>query len=259
MRRCDFARDAVAFIDHFSGRSREYARARPTYPDALYRFVADVAPDTGRVWDCATGNGQAAIGLARYFRAVEATDASADQVRHALPAPKVRYTVQPAERTDFAPASFDAVCVAQALHWFDRAAFYEEVRRVLRPRGVLAVWGYDRMRTHDRFDDAFEERILGELKPYWPAQNRLLWAGYKPADFPFERVEAPAFEMRVAWTFDAFRAYVETWSGTRKCLEALGDDALDAHWEALRAAWGDAASREFVMPMHFLCGRHGSW
>jgi SAM-dependent methyltransferase len=188
---------------------------------------------------------------------VEATDASAEQVRHAAMAPGVRYSVQPAERTDFDHASFDAVCVAQALHWFDRPAFYGEVRRVLRPGGVLAAWGYDRMRTHDDFSDAFEGRILAALKPYWPEQNRLLWAGYRAVDFPFEPVAAPPFDMRVSWTFEQLRAYVETWSGTRMCLEAIGADALDMQWAALRSAWGESPLREFVMPMHFLCGRHG--
>ena len=32
--------------------------------------------------------------------------------------------------------------VAQALHWFELAALYAEVERVLRPAGVLAVWTY---------------------------------------------------------------------------------------------------------------------
>jgi hypothetical protein len=56
--------------------------------------------------------------------------------RHAIAAPSVHYSVQPAEATTFASASFDAVCVAQALHWFDIERFYAEVRRVLRPGGI---------------------------------------------------------------------------------------------------------------------------
>jgi ubiquinone/menaquinone biosynthesis C-methylase UbiE len=39
-------------------------------------------------------------------------------------------------------ASVDIVTVAQALHWFELAPFYAEVERVLRPRGVRAVWTY---------------------------------------------------------------------------------------------------------------------
>jgi SAM-dependent methyltransferase len=248
----------MRFADHFSEKSHQYARARPRYPEAVYAFVAAQAPATERAWDCASGNGQAAEGLARHFRQVEATDASGEQIRNAAPIERVRFSVQAAEETDFAVSSFDAICVAQALHWLDLDRFYAEARRVLKPGGVIAAWGYDRMRTSDLFQARFDEEILPRLKPYWPAQNRLLWSGYEGIPFPFERIAAPAFEMRVQWTLQQLRAYVETWSGTRGCLAALGADALDAAWSALQVAWGGAREREFVMPMHFLCGRHGS-
>ena len=247
----------MAFADHFSDKSDAYARSRPTYPDALYAFIADAAPGTERAWDCATGNGQAAIGLARHFRDVEATDASSEQIRHAAAAANVRYSLQPAERTGFPDASFDAVCVAQALHWFDLDRFYAEVRRVLKPGGVVAAWGYDWMRSARGFDALFTEGILDKLKDSWPAQNRLLWNGYRTIAFPFERVEAPHFEMRLDWSFEQFAGYVGTWTGTRKYLEREGAHALDRDWERLRRAWGEVPQREFVVPLHFLCGRHG--
>ena len=72
----------------------------------------------------------------------KATDVSAAQIEHAIPHTRVRYSVQPAEATDFPDASFDAVTVAQALHWFDLDRFWPEVQRVLRPGGFFAAWGY---------------------------------------------------------------------------------------------------------------------
>jgi ubiquinone/menaquinone biosynthesis C-methylase UbiE len=247
----------MSFVDHFSGNSGQYARSRPSYPDALYAFVAGAAPSRALAWDCATGSGQAATGLARHFGRVEATDASAEQVRNAAPAANVRYSVQPAERTDFPDASFDAVCVAQALHWFDLERFYAEVRRVLRPGGVIAVWGYDWMRTARGFDALFTQGILGKLRSSWPAQNRILWDGYRTVAFPFERVEAPRFEMRLEWSFDQFRGYVGTWTGTRRYLADHGEHALDGDWVELEREWGGVATREFVVPLHVVCGRHG--
>jgi len=246
-----------SFPDHFSGQSELYARARPRYPDELYAFIASIAPGRGDAWDCASGNGQAAEGLARHFANVEATDASDEQIRNAAPLERVRFSVQPAEKTSFADHSFDAVCVAQALHWFDLERFHPEVKRVLKPRGVLAVWGYDWMRTARGFDDLFTGGILRKLGRYWPPQNRILWNGYRDIDFPFERIEAPPFEMRLAWGFEQFRAYANTWSATRKYLDAHGEHSLDGDWESLARQWGDAPRREFVVPLHFLCGRHG--
>src|SRR6476659_3573297 len=84
---------STTFHDHFSDASAAYAAARPTYPDALYRFIASVAPSKARAWDCATGNGQAARGLAQYFQAVDATDASAEQIAAASAHARVRYSV----------------------------------------------------------------------------------------------------------------------------------------------------------------------
>jgi ubiquinone/menaquinone biosynthesis C-methylase UbiE len=247
----------VAFADHFSEQSAQYARSRPRYPDALFEFVAAHAPARGRAWDCATGNGQAAVGLARVFREVEATDASEEQVRNAVPIAHVRFSVQPAEHTGFEAGSFDAVCVAQALHWFDLDRFYAEVRRVLKPRGVVAAWGYDMMRTAAGFDALFRQGILEKLKPYWPPQNRILWDGYRTIPFPFERIEAPRFEMTLAWSFAQFRAYAETWSAVRRCMDDRGAAYLEDDWAKLQREWGEVPAREIVVPLHAICGRHG--
>jgi ubiquinone/menaquinone biosynthesis C-methylase UbiE len=107
------------FIDEFSDTAEQYASVRPTYPSALFSFLADRAPARHRAWDCGTGNGQAATGLAELFESVEATDASAEQIAHARRHPRVRYRVAPAEASGLPDRSVDLISVAQALHWFD--------------------------------------------------------------------------------------------------------------------------------------------
>lgn len=183
----------MSFLDLFSGHAGQYATARPRYPAALFDAIAEASPGHDRVWDCACGNGQASIGLARHFAAVEASDASAAQIAQAQPDPRVRYSVRPAECTDFAEASFDAVCVAQALHWFDFAPFFAEVRRVLKPGGVFFAWGYHRFHVTPAFDAAFERSVERLLAPYWAAQNALLWNGYRDVPRPagFEPITLP--------------------------------------------------------------------
>ena len=49
------------FIDNFSTQSKEYSFSRPTYPESLFEFLSTVTPQKTLAWDCATGNGQAAI------------------------------------------------------------------------------------------------------------------------------------------------------------------------------------------------------
>ena len=130
------------FEDHFSGHSGQYAQARPKYPDEVYAYLASIAPTRSLAWDCGTGNGQAALGLARYFDHVYATDASAEQIAHAYPHENVEYHAEPAERVSLDDGSVDLVTVAVAIHWFHFDEFYREVKRVLKPDGVIAAWTY---------------------------------------------------------------------------------------------------------------------
>src|SRR3982751_5640301 len=68
------------FIDNFSSKSKEYSFSRPVYPTDLFTFLSDITPNHDLVWDCATGNGQAAIGLCKYFKKIIASDASKSQI-----------------------------------------------------------------------------------------------------------------------------------------------------------------------------------
>ena len=221
----------------------------------MFQFIASVSPATERAWDCATGNGQAARGLARLFQRVDATDASAEQVEVAQPDPRVHYSVAPAEGTAFAAKSFDAVCVASALHWFDVQAFHREAHRVLRPRGVFAAWGYDSMQVSGGFEAAFGPAVLEPIRRLWPPQNRLLWRGYRDLPFPYDRIEAPAFAIELRWTLAQLVDYVGTWTAVKRYMAPGHPDFLEKATEALRPAWPGGGPQRVVMPLHFICGR----
>ena len=146
-RLCAEAGSTAPFQDHFSAVAAGYARFRPRYPTELCADLAAAAPAHGLAWDCATGNGQAAVALAAHFARVVATDASAAQLARATPHPRITYRLGPERESGLDDGSVDLVTVAQAFHWLDLDAFYAEVRRVLRPRGALAVWCYDLARV----------------------------------------------------------------------------------------------------------------
>lgn len=245
------------FPDHFSGVAGAYAEFRPRYPDALFDWLAEAAPSRELAWDCATGNGQAAVALARVFTRVVATDASAEQVQAATPHPRVEYRVGPAEESGLTSDSADALTVAQALHWFDRPSFYAEASRVLRRDGVLAVWTYGHPRLDDPAPDAEFQRFYSTtVGPYWPPERALVDAGYRTIEFPFPELDPPAFEMETLWPLAALLGYVATWSATTRFRRSRGFDPVPALGEELARVWGDPAeSRRIRWPLAIRAGR----
>jgi SAM-dependent methyltransferase len=198
-------------------------------------------------WDCGTGNGQAARGLAEHFASVIATDASASQIAHAVPHPRVHYRVAPAESSGLAANSVDLVVVAQALHWFDVARFFEEVKRVVVRGGAIAVWGYGDARSDDRaVDDVLREFTRGALGAYWPPERRILDDEFRTIPFPFREVSPPRFTLEERWTLPELLGYLRTWSAAAAYTRATGRDAVEEWSPAFASAWQDAESRRLI-------------
>jgi SAM-dependent methyltransferase len=229
----------ASFPDEFSKQSSAYAQFRPTYPAALYQFLSGIVPSHETAWDAGTGNGQCAVALAEYFKVVCATDPSAEQIRHATPRPNIRYGVKPAEESGLADRSIDLITAAQAAHWFDFGRFIPEVRRILKPRGIVAFWGYCFHTSPDTTLNAvmreFGERIL---RDYSPPQNRLLWNGYADLPFPFESIPHPDFGLTVEWDFAELCGYYASWSATQKFIAANHHHPLRDISDSLESAWG---------------------
>jgi SAM-dependent methyltransferase len=244
-------------IDLFSDRADLYATARPRYPEALYEFLATCVDRRERVWDCGAGNGQAAVAIAAYFSEVYATDVSEQQIANAIPKTNVFYSVQPAEKTNFPNACFDAVVVATALHWFDLPTFWQEVKRVLRDGGIFAAWGYGWLSISPAIDGVIKAQLRDVIEPYWSPRLQLLWNSYRDIEFPFESIPAPALKMQVAWNLPELLAYLHTWSATRQCMQQQGTEFFEALGEELAQLWGNPEDRKEVgMDLHMIAGRH---
>ena len=236
----------MPFKDHFSGHATLYAQARPTYPSALFDWLASLCPQHELCWDAGCGNGQASIALAAHFANVFATDPSDTQIAAAQAQANVRYAIEPAERCSLPNASADLVTVAQALHWFDVERFYAEARRVLKPSGRIAVWTYERSSVNEHVDAVFKRLYTGELDAYWAPERRHVEAGYATLPFPFERIEAPAFELRCNWALPQYLAYLRSWSAVQKLAKQTGRDIVGEFEEEMREAWGGAEMRRAV-------------
>jgi SAM-dependent methyltransferase len=248
----------VQFKDHFSGHAAAYADARPGYPEALFEWLAKLTSGHETAWDCGTGNGQAALGLARHYRQVIATDPSREQIANAFPGERINYRVAPAEAPDLSPQSVDLVTVAQAVHWFDRPKFYAEVQRVLKPGGAIAVWCYGVCTITPEIDALLRDFYDETVGPYWPPERRLIDTAYRSIEFPFSEIAAPIFNMEQRWDLPQFLAYLGTWSAVQRYLKQNGYDPLLEFGRNLRGIWGTPdARRELHWPLHLRVGRSG--
>lgn len=235
------------FRDRFGAQAGQYASHRPTYPDGLFAVLAQQCIRTEHAWDCATGNGQAALALAAHFDRITATDASAGQLGQATPHERVTYREASAEASGLDAQSVDLVTVAQALHWFDRPAFFAEVDRVLRPGGLLAVWTYALATISPEVDRVTDGVYRGTLEGYWSPRRQEVEEGYPGYSFPFEPVATPSFAMEVEWPLDRWIGYLRSWSAAEAYRKATGQDPIPDG--ALASAWGEAQTRLVRWPL----------
>ena len=229
----------MSFKDHFSTQAATYAKARPTYPAGLFAELARLAPGKTLAWDAGTGNGQAAVALAGHFTRVVATEPSAAQLEQATPHPRVTYHQSAETAPMLIDGSVDLVTVAQAAHWFDRPQFYAEVRRVLRPGGVVALWTYGLSTISSEIDAAVMRVYNGPIGPYWPPERHHPETGYRELDFEFPERPFPAAAMELDWTLGDFVGYLRSWSAVARFIKDRGTDPISPLAQELALLWGE--------------------
>ena len=254
--------------DLFSAQSKEYASSRPTYPRGLFEFIVGLVDEKNLAWDCATGNGQAAVVLAEYFKEVVASDISARQLENAQQKSNFAYNLFPAENTPLEDNSVDLITIAQALLWFDFERFYSEARRVLIKRnegktgggGIIAAWAYGLhtispavdMITYKLYED-----ILGDK--YWPAERKYVEDRYQTIPFPFEQIPAPEFQIQLSWNLPELVNYFRSWSSVQRFIEKNKYDPVSEICNSLEYAWGGrnkvGEKRKVVWPLYLKVGK----
>ncbi|TZF89923.1 class I SAM-dependent methyltransferase [Cognatilysobacter lacus] len=238
--------------DHFSGVAQAYVAARPHYPPALFDAIARFVPPSARVWEPGCGSGQATRDLAPRSAHVHATDPSAQQLaqhwaREAV-APNVTLANEPGEHTSLGDRSVELVAVAQALHWFDVAAFFVECDRVLRPGGLIAAWGYDDFDIPEGMAAAVDP-FRARIEQDWPTERDFIKRHYADFDWPFAPLDAPPLALEVDWSFERFIGYLSSFSAVVQHRARTGDDAVALHRDALRQAWGAVQTRHIRWPL----------
>ena len=242
--------------DLFSRQSDLYAKYRPTYPQELYEYILSFVKEKNIAWDCATGNGQAAVVLADYFKKVIATDISAAQIEKAKRKENIEYSVCAAESTPFADNTFDLVTVAQAYHWIKWDEFKKEVTRVCKPNAVIAVWTYYSRTTDDeRIDKAVNDFYENVTRPYWDYERKHVDEKYSTVEFDYELLPVKEFETILYWKREDLIGYVSSWSAVQKYIKTNGHSPLPLLEEEINKLWPQDQTKKVVFPIYLKLGR----
>lgn len=214
----------AAAARRFGDVAARYEQGRPGYAEEA---IDDLVDRTGlcpgaRVLDLGAGTGK----LTRELRArglqVVAVEPSAGMRAQLLAAtPGVPVLDGTAEVLPLAPASVDAVAAAQAFHWFRTRPALDEIARVLRPRGWLALlWNEPPHAGWAAEMWELRHRLTG-FRPRYPGNG---WEYVLAADDRFCPRSVRTYETTVTTTVDAELADTES----RSYVHTLDDAARGA-------------------------------
>ncbi|CAM2793498.1 class I SAM-dependent methyltransferase [Legionella worsleiensis] len=245
------------YIRHFNQATEHYLLCRPSYPPELFNYLAQLVKHEVTVWDCGTGNGQAAKALAEHFAKVIATDINQAQLDVAMLSPNIQYLCTPAEKTPIPSGSIGLVTVAQALHWFNFSLFYDEVRRVSTPEGVIAVWCYGLGLFDDDVINGFIKKLYNDIlgSDYWPKERLFIDENYKTIPFPFRLIDTPELSIKKRMNFEQLIGYLSTWSAVKEFQDRQGLNPINLIMNELLSSWGNVTKeREITWPLYSLIG-----
>jgi SAM-dependent methyltransferase len=197
----------------FGRASDAYERSRPGYPPEAIAWLAEsLGLAEGRtVVDLAAGTGKLTAALAATGARVIAVEPVSEMLavlRERVP--DAEPSAASAEATGLPDDCVDAVTVAQAFHWFDGAAALNEIDRILRPGGRLALaWN---VRDLDHPTQRAVEELFASRRGATPSHRSGRWRQAFDGTVPFARSELGRFPNVEMLDADALRERVESTS-----------------------------------------------
>jgi ubiquinone/menaquinone biosynthesis C-methylase UbiE len=181
-------------LRRFSNRADDYAKYRPSYPDAaIDAILAGLGDPTNLVVaDIGAGTGISSRLVANRGASVWAIEPNDIMRRAAEPHNNVDFREGTAEQTGLPDQSVDIVLCCQSFHWFNPDAALAEFHRILKPAGRAALMWNDRDRN-DEFTNQYTEVIRKAVDPRY-----------------FERIErkaSDAQELQQSTLFENFTSY----------------------------------------------------
>ena len=236
-------------VNHFAEGGEKYAQRRPSYPTELVKALAAKCSQTDHVLDVGCGSGQLSLLLANYFDQVTATDPSQSQLKYAQTHPKINYLVERAEAMTLPARSVNLVVAAQAAHWFDLEAFYAEVKRIARPKCVLALLSYGVPSMGGDIGERLSRFYWNDIHEFWPEKRKHVETGYQTLNFPFKEESLTGFAIKREWNRSDLLGYVDTWSAIRRAKSAQAHNLIEQFEQDMAKLWPDDYQHQVTWPI----------
>ncbi len=198
----------------FGKTADDYLTHRLGFPQSMYDALAarDIACDHASVVDLGTGTGALARGLTAMGNEVIGIDSSPEMLASArllnTPEAQIDYRLATAEATGLSDSSVDIVSAGQCWHWFDGVATCHEIKRILKPGGIVLITYFDWIPLNGNVVRRTEE-LIEQHNPAWRGGNQF---GIHPACF--RDLGEAGFEDLVSFTFDEAASYSHVgWRG----------------------------------------------
>jgi SAM-dependent methyltransferase len=204
--------------------TEDYAKFRPGPPISFYDKLKalDVGLPHQAILDLGTGTGVIAREFAkRGVKRVCGSDISEDQVKMATElAEKSHYKIQfekaAAEEQPFGDKEFDVITANQCWLYFDKSKAIPQVKRLLRPGGVLVTSHFSWLPRLDAIVKRTEELIL-KFNPLWTAAD---YNGEIPA---FPKWAEGHFKLKGMFYYDEQIPFdIGTWRGRIRACRGVG-------------------------------------
>lgn len=136
--------------ERFDDRVKDYVKYRPSYPsEAIDRILEGFNEERLIAADIGAGTGISSRLLGDRGVRVMAIEPNTSMRLAAASHPLVEFRQGSAEKTELPDASMDLVTCFQAFHWFTPEPTLQEFRRILKPKGRLAIIWNDRDREDE--------------------------------------------------------------------------------------------------------------
>ncbi|MGH9901911.1 MAG: class I SAM-dependent methyltransferase, partial [Pyrinomonadaceae bacterium] len=171
------------------------------------------------------------VALKEIAREVVGTDASTQMLALAPRDAGVRYVQANAENLPLHDGSFELITVSMAFHWFDRARFLAEARRVLRPSSWLVIydnWFNGVMKENTGFEGWHRDEYLGRY-PAPPCDRRPL-SEADARGHGFSLAGQETYTNDVSFSAEELAGYLTTQSNVIAAVEEVRESAEVAYW-----------------------------